>query len=152
MFVFLVLFGFHVGVIDSAVHARPILGARPGQDGPKFCLFGVPCVFFVCVGFLCFLFSVRFVPQRGARTAQSGGQARPRWLQMIRFVVFFSFFFNYALLRKALVVHLEEPGKVARPGGQWFVYRGLYTQLVRRSDTTNVGVTSTGRTQVLVAE
>ena len=108
--------------------------ARPGWFPNFVCLVFLVCFFVFVLVLFVFCFRYDLCPREAC--------AQPNLL---------SIFFNYALLRRALVVHLKEPGKVARPGGQWFVYRGLYTQLFRRSDTTNVSVTYTGRTQVPVA-
>ena len=43
-------------VFDSAAHAHPILGARPGQDGSKTLVFGFILCLFLFVWCLLFLF------------------------------------------------------------------------------------------------
>ena len=58
-----------IGVVDSAAHAHPILGARPGQDGSRvLCFWFSLCVVCFCWCSLLFVFGTICAPERHAHS------------------------------------------------------------------------------------
>jgi hypothetical protein len=86
-----------IGVVDSAAHAHPTLGAKPGQDGSQ-----ILCVLFFLVCFLFWWFSLFFVfgtisaPERRAPSPIWG--PGPAKMIPIDFVFWCSLVFSLTML------------------------------------------------------